>query len=250
MPPAAEEAAAPTPWWRTLLKPFVLGPAVLVLAVAVAFLLQQCGSDGDGGTTTTSTTTTLGGTANATLPFPTTTVGDAGPIVLAMQRLLNEHGHAAPQTGFFDDATEQHVEDLEEAAGIEPDGTVGRLTWQQLAVALRRGDSGDAVLAAEELLAAARRRRSRATTGSRTTPSSSSWTSSGANGLAVDGVVDIDTWRVMLALVDQPPAGRRSPPPASATGADVDRPRATTPTTLSSLTARRRGSATGGRRPS
>ena len=44
-------------------------------------------------------------------------------------------------TGFFDDATEDAVEDLEEAAGIQPDGTVGRVTWQQLAVALRRGDS-------------------------------------------------------------------------------------------------------------
>ena len=37
-----------------------------------------------------------------------------------------------------------------------------------------------------------------------------------ANGLAVDGVVDIDTWRVMLALADRLPPAMRSPPPASA----------------------------------
>ena len=206
--PELEPDTGPVPWWRTLLKPFVLGPAVLVLAVAVAFLLRQCGGDGDSGTTTT----TIGGTANATLPFPTTTVGDDGRIVLAMQRLLNEHGHPAPQSGFFDDATEQHVENLEEAAGIEPDGTVGRLTWQQLAIALRRGDSGPAVLAAEELLAAL----------DVGLPTADDQFTNGtqqvvmdfqrANGLAVDGVVDIDTWRVMLALADRlPPAEAVAP---------------------------------------
>ena len=228
VPPPAAEDAGPTPWWRTLLKPFVLGPAVLVLAVAMAFLLQQCGTAGDGGSTTTSTSTTLGGTANATLPFPTTTVGDTGPIVLAMQRLLNEHGHAAPQSGFFDDATEQHVEDLEEAAGIEPDGTVGRLTWQQLAVALRRGDSGDAVLATEELLALLGTELS----------ADDQFTNDTQqlvmdfqrdNGLAVDGVVDIDTWRVMLALADQLPPDAFTPPVSVQAPPSTAAP--TTPTT-------------------
>ena len=220
------------PWWRTLLKPFVLGPAVLVLAVAIAFLLRQCdeaGGDGDTGPTTT----TIGGTANATLAFPTTTVGDDGRIVLAMQRLLNEHGHPAPQNGFFDDSTEQHVEDLEEAAGIEPDGTVGRLTWQQLAIALRRGDSGAAVLAAEELLAALDVGLTTADDQFTNGTQQVVMDFQRANGLAVDGVVDIDTWRVMLALADRLPPAEVSAPTTTAAADDDDGRRPTTPTVLS-----------------
>ena len=44
-------------------------------------------------------------------------------------------------TGFFDDATEEAVEAVEEATNIPVDGSVGRVTWQQLAAPIRRGDT-------------------------------------------------------------------------------------------------------------
>jgi peptidoglycan hydrolase-like protein with peptidoglycan-binding domain len=228
----AVDPAPPTAWWRTLLKPFVLGPAVLVLAVAVAFLLQQCGSpdDDDAGTTTT---TSIGGSiTNATLGFPTTSVGDDGPVVVALQHLLNVNGFPVAVTGFFDDATEVAVEAIEEATNIPVDGAVGRVTWQQLAAPIRRGDESDAVLGAEELLALL---------GADIVPDRQFTNGTQrlvmdfqrGNGLAVDGIVDIDTWRVMLALaakVPNPPAPATVPTttaPVSATSA----PAPVTPTT-------------------
>ncbi len=213
-PDAASDA--PPPWWRTLLKPFVLGPAVLVLAVAIAFLLQQCGDGGDGGTDgTVATTTTIGSTTtNATLGFPTTTVGDDGAVVLALQRLLAVKGFPIEASGFFDDATEDAVRQVEAQTNIPVDGTVGRVTWQQLAAPIRRGDRGDAVLGAEELLALL---------GADIAPDDQFTNGTQAlvmdfqrdNGLAVDGIVDIDTWRVMLALADRVPATATAPTTAT-----------------------------------
>ncbi|HEU4840291.1 MAG TPA: CHAT domain-containing protein, partial [Ilumatobacteraceae bacterium] len=203
--------APPPPWWRTLLKPFVLGPAVLVLAVAIAFLLQQCGDGGDGSDGTVATTTTIGGsTTNATLGFPTTTVGDDGPVVLALQRLLAVKGLPIEASGFFDDATEDAVRQVEAQTNIPVDGTVGRVTWQQLAAPIRRGDRGEAVLGAEELLALL---------GADIAPDDQFTNGTQAlvvdfqrdNGLAVDGIVDIDTWRVLLALADRLPATATAP---------------------------------------
>ena len=75
-------------------------------------------------------------------------------------------------SGFFDDATEGAVRQFEDSVGIPADGLVARLTWQQLIVPVKRGQEGEAVRALQLLL---------------------------ANGLNVDGIPDVDTWRVLLA---------------------------------------------------
>ena len=49
---------------------------------------------------------------------------------------------------FFDEATLEAVEALEEETGIPVDGEVGRVTWQQLFAPVRRGQANDAVRAA------------------------------------------------------------------------------------------------------
>ena len=119
--------------------------------------------------------------------------------MVALQRLLGVKDHPVPVTGFFDDATEDAARALEQQTNIPPDGIVGRVTWQQLAAPIRRGDSGAAVLAAEELLQLAgvrdhprRPLHERHPGPRRAVPA--------APGLPVDGIVDIDTWRVLLAL--------------------------------------------------
>ena len=165
-----------------------------------------------------------------------------------MQRLLNEHGHRVAERLL----RRRHRAARgrpQEAAGIEPDGTVGRLTWQQLAVPLRRGDSGDAVLAAEELLALLG---AEVGADDRFTNETQQLIIDfqAANGLAVDGVVDIDTWRVMLALVDQlPPAAGPTPRPQPAPGATGTRDDGDDGDTHDLTVTRARGSATAGRRP-
>lgn len=202
------------PWWRQLLRPAVFVPlAVIAVAATGGLVLQQCDGNDEAGSTTT--TTVRQAPSNATLGFPTVTVGDEGPVVTALQRLLVEHGEDVEVTGFFDDATEAAVERVEEETNIPVDGTVGRVTWQQLGAPIRRGDSGPAVLGAEELLALL---------GADIVPDEQFTNATGtevtrfqrANGLAVDGIVDIDTWRVMLAMADRLPADATPPTTAAA----------------------------------
>jgi peptidoglycan hydrolase-like protein with peptidoglycan-binding domain len=206
----------PPPWWRQLLTPKVLLPLALVAVVVIAGLvLRRCGADDDTGSTTT--TTVRSTPSNATLGFPTVVVGDEGPVVRALQRLLVEQGEDVEVNGFFDDATEAAVERVEAAHNIPVDGTVGRVTWQQIGAPIRRGDRGPAVLGAEELLALL---------GADIVPDDQFTNATGAevaafqraNGLAVDSIVDIDTWRVMLAMVDRLPPDATVPtaPPSTA----------------------------------
>jgi peptidoglycan hydrolase-like protein with peptidoglycan-binding domain len=226
------EPPPPSPWWRVLQRPYVLGPAILVLAVTIAFLLQQCGSDEDGAGTTTTTQRTVA--TNASLGFPTITVGDEGPVVLALQHLLNVKGLPVTASGFFDDATEDAVRQVEANTNIPVDGTVGRVTWQQLAAPIRRGDVSDAVLGAEQLLDLL---------GFEVTPDRRFTNGTQAlvtefqrsNGLAVDGIVDIDTWRVMLALADAVP-NPPSPAPIPTQPATATTTAGATATTIAGAT--------------
>ena len=184
----------------------MLGPAVLVLAVAIAFLLQQCGDGGDGGSDgTVATTTTLGGsTTNADARLPDDDGrrrrrGGAGAAATARRQGVPDRGDRGSSTT----PPRTPCAQVEAQTNIPVDGTVGRVTWQQLAAPIRRGDRGEAVLGAEELLALL---------GADIAPDDQFTNGTQAlvmdfqrdNGLAVDGIVDIDTWRVMLALADRP----------------------------------------------
>jgi peptidoglycan hydrolase-like protein with peptidoglycan-binding domain len=200
-----EPGRPPRPWWQRLAV--VLVPGIVVLG-AILLIARACGG---GGGTTASTTTSTTTAASAELAFPTIQVGDEGATVATLQHLLNVKGDTVPVTGFFDDATFDAVERVEQATNIPVDGIVGRVTWQQLAAPLRRGDSGEAVLAAEELLQLA---------GFDIKPDDRFTNATQSlvmqlqkrHGLATDGIIDVDTWRVLLALAAKAPA-----PPATAT---------------------------------
>ena len=204
VPPVLPVPPVPARWKR----PALFGVAALVVLLVVVLVVRSCGGDGGpAGTTTllTTTPTTLGSNAiDAVLGFPTTQVGDDGPVVVALQHLLTVKGFPVPATGFFDDATEAAAKQVEGATNIPVDGIVGRVTWQQLAAPIRRGDSGEAVLAAEQLLRLL---------GFDIVPDANFTNGTQAlvmqfqkqHGLAADGIVDIDTWRVLLALAAKVP---------------------------------------------
>ena len=200
-PSRVEPPKPPRPWWRRFVV--LLAPGIIVLG-AVLLILRAC-SDGGGGTNPTTTT------AGSALGFPTIQVGDEGATVATLQHLLNVKGEKVPVTGFFDDPTFDAVERVEKATNIPVDGVVGRVTWQQLATPIRRGDSGEAVLAAEELLQLAGfdiKPDDRFTNGTQ----SLVMQLQKQHGLAADGIVEVDTWRVLLALAATKPA-----PPETAT---------------------------------
>jgi peptidoglycan hydrolase-like protein with peptidoglycan-binding domain len=192
-PPVPDDATAR--WWKRLGRPGVVGPIALVAVLLVVVLTAR--ACGGGGSATTTTLPTLG--------FPTVSVGDDGAVVVALQRLLTLKGFPVPATGFFDDATEEAAKKVEEETNIPVDGIVGRVTWQQLAAPIRRGDQSQAVLAAEELLQLLGFDvipDDRFTNGTQTIVQQFQR----QHGLATDGIIDVDTWRVMLALASRAPA--------------------------------------------
>jgi peptidoglycan hydrolase-like protein with peptidoglycan-binding domain len=216
-PPVEKPPKPPRPWWRRLVA--LLAPGIVLLG-AILLIVRACSGDGGGGTATTTTTA-----ASAALGFPTIQVGDEGATVAALQHLLNVKGETVPVTGFFDDTTFDAVERVEQATNIPVDGVVGRVTWQQLAAPIRRGDSGEAVLAAEELLQLAGfdiKPDDRFTNGTQDLVLQLQK----RHGLAADGIVEVDTWRVLLALAAKAPA-----PPVGATTFVPATTIAATPTT-------------------
>jgi peptidoglycan hydrolase-like protein with peptidoglycan-binding domain len=185
----------------------VIAAAGVVAAALIALVVILLWPDPGPDVTTSTTTSTTLPPVVAGLGFPQIRVGDEGAVVVALQRLLTVKDHPVPVTGFFDDATEAATKALEQETNIPPDGIVGRVTWQQLAAPIRRGDSGPAVLAAEELLQLS---------GFDITPDDRFTNGTQdlvlqfqrRQGLPADGIIDVDTWRVLLAL-----AFRAGPPP-------------------------------------
>ena len=124
-------------------------------------------------------------------------------MVEVVQRLLAHRGFAVEPTGFFDDATEDAVREFEDSVGIPADGLVARLTWQQLVVPVKRGQEGEAVSALQILLTA---------NGFPHEPDGRFTLDvqedvvavQRANGLGVDGIGDVDTWRILLAGAEDP----------------------------------------------
>ena len=125
-------------------------------------------------------------------------MGSEGPLVEVIQRLLTHRQIPVEPTAFFDEATEDAVTQFEESVGIPPDGLVGRVTWQQLVVPLRRGQTGEAVRAFQLLLVE----------NGFDTDVDGNYSLAVQqqvidlqrdNDLGVDGIGDVDTWRVLLA---------------------------------------------------
>ena len=131
--------------------------------------------------------------------FPTVDDGDVGAEVTAAQYLLSDHGVNDHVTGLYDDETEQAIRKFEARFPAVPDdGLLGPLTWSELVVPVQPGARGDAVKAVQTLLndnGAALgvdgifgpQTRDAVVAVERT------------NGFHVDGIVDIDVWKVLLA---------------------------------------------------
>ncbi|MET0578033.1 MAG: CHAT domain-containing protein [Ilumatobacteraceae bacterium] len=206
-PPTPADAELTTSTTTTngspFLRPVLIAVAAIVAALAVWLVVRAILDDGPDDGSTTATTSTTSTTTTTTVPvvvvaWPSVRVGAEGPTVEVLQRLLTVQGHPVEPTGFFDDATLEAVEALEDAANIPVDGEVGRVTWQQLVEPVRRGDTGEAVLAAELLLAE---------NGVDIEPDDRFTLATqdavmrfqGQHQLAVDGIVDADTWEALLS---------------------------------------------------
>jgi peptidoglycan hydrolase-like protein with peptidoglycan-binding domain len=131
--------------------------------------------------------------------FPTVNDGDVGAEVTAAQYLLSEQAVNNHVTGLFDAETQTAIRQFEARFPAVPDdGILGPLTWSELVVPLQPGARGDAVKAVQTLLndnGAALgvdgifgpQTRDAVVSVERT------------NGFHVDGIVDSDVWKLLLA---------------------------------------------------
>jgi peptidoglycan hydrolase-like protein with peptidoglycan-binding domain len=180
------------------LVPALVAGAVLVVAALIVGAVVLLTRDPVDGTATVETVPATTTTLPADAEFPSVPVGSEGVVVEVIQRLLTQRQFPVEPTGFFDEGTEDAVREFEDSVGIPPDGLVGRVTWQQLVVPLRRGQTGDAVVALQLLLAE---------NGIDAEPNGRYTLEvqqevvefQQANDLGVDGIADVDTWRVLLA---------------------------------------------------
>ena len=176
----------------------IAAAVAVVVAVVVGVIVLVTGDDPIEGTATTVTTVETSTTLPASAAFPSVPVGSEGPLVEVIQRLLTHRQIPVEPTAFFNEATEDAVTQFEESVGIPPDGLVGRVTWQQLVVPLRRGQTGEAVRAFQLLLVE----------NGFDTDVDGNYSLAVQqqvidlqrdNDLGVDGIGDVDTWRVLLA---------------------------------------------------
>jgi len=155
----------------------------------LAALAKRIG-DGGGG----------GGGAPAPAPIAWTTVkrGASGFRVTAIQHLLRQHGYSLTVDGAFGPTTQSRVISFQHAKGLAADGVVGPTTWSALVATVKRGSSGQAVVAAQKLLT----HRGYALTadgvfGAVTATKTQAFQQS--RRLTADGVVGAHTWAALTA---------------------------------------------------
>jgi hypothetical protein len=84
--------------------------------------------------------------------WPNVDRGDSGVDVTTIQYLLTYHGFSTGADGAFGPGTEANVIKFQQANGLAADGEVGPNTWSKLIVTVRRGNTGNAVKAAQAQL--------------------------------------------------------------------------------------------------
>ncbi|RBM19459.1 peptidoglycan-binding protein [Streptomyces sp. PT12] len=87
-----------------------------------------------------------------TVTWPTVRSGARGPDVYTVQHLVSHHGFPTDPDGIFGPATEAAVREFQGAEGLDATGVADPVTWPRLVVTVRRGDSGEAVNAAQRQL--------------------------------------------------------------------------------------------------
>lgn len=141
-----------------------------------------------------------GGGAPAPAPVAWTTVqrGASGFRVTAIQHLLRQRGYSLTVDGSFGPTTQSRVISFQRAKGLAADGVVGPRTWSALVVSVKRGSTGQAVVAAQKLLT----HRGYSLTadgvfGAMTATKTQAFQQS--RGLTADGVVGDRTWARLTA---------------------------------------------------
>jgi peptidoglycan hydrolase-like protein with peptidoglycan-binding domain len=129
--------------------------------------------------------------------WPVIRSGASGEQVRTIQYLLRHRGTQIEADGSFGPATDGAVRSFQTATGASVDGVVGRQTWNQLVLPVRRGMSGDAVRAVQDQLT----RHGVVTNvdgvfGPATEANVRSFQTTG--GLPADGVVDARTWSFLV----------------------------------------------------
>lgn len=130
--------------------------------------------------------------------WPTTRSGQSGERVRSVQYLLRARSQTISVDGSYGSGTGTAVSAFQTSVGLTLDGVVGSATWERLVLTVRRGDSGEAVRAAQSQLQV----RGYGITvdgafGAATESAVRSFQST--LGLTSDGVVGPNTW---LALVE------------------------------------------------
>lgn len=141
-----------------------------------------------------------GGGTPAPAPIAWTTVkrGASGFRVTAIQHLLRQRGYSLSVDGSFGPTTQNRVIAFQRAKGLAADGVVGPRTWSALVVSVKRGSTGQAVVAAQKLLT----HRGYSLTadgvfGAMTATKTQAFQQS--RGLTADGVVGARTWATLTA---------------------------------------------------
>ena len=133
-------------------------------------------------------------------PIAWTTVkrGASGFRVTAIQHLLRQRGYTLTVDGAFGPTTQSRVISFQRAQGLAADGVVGPKTWSALVVTVKRGSSGQAVVAAQKLLT----HRGYALTADGVFGAVTGDEDAGlpaVAGLTADGVVGARTWAMLTA---------------------------------------------------
>ena len=124
--------------------------------------------------------------------WPVAKTATKGVAVRVLQRLLLHRGADVAVDGSFGPATAKAVKAFQSANGLEADGAVGTETWSKLVVPVRRGQSGEPVLAVQELLGIA----ADGEFGPETEKATRRFQK--RVHLAVDGVVGPHTWQLLV----------------------------------------------------
>lgn len=195
LPP--EPSPAPKPVWQ---RPRVQAAAAAGLALFVGLLgIRACAPDAYqraiANLPLPTTTTTL---PDEPTEFTTYDVGSTGAAVEAAQHLLIEAGFPVPTTRVYDEATEAAMMDFEQARGLPVDGQLGPLTWDELVPVVRPDFDGNHARAAQILLNANGAGLSvDGIFGSRSTAAARAFETE--HGLHVDGIVDDEVWKLLVA---------------------------------------------------
>jgi peptidoglycan hydrolase-like protein with peptidoglycan-binding domain len=139
--------------------------------------------------------------------FPTVDAGSIGAEVTAAQYLLREHDSTSDHvTGVFDEETKEAIRRFEATLPAVPDdGILGPLTWSELVVPIQQGMEGDAVRAIQTLL---NNEGAELVIDGRFGPRTHAAVVAFErdNGFHVDGIVDDDVWKLLVARAAAPAA--------------------------------------------